>query len=209
MSASLETGAVRAQVRTRSVVEPAKRDDKGTADESDDTFAAAKKSVIRFPPGSRVATGVPRRCKATPSEIGSGRKRCGRKTRVGGGAAVSLVGATPSGGGTRVNTTIDAYNQKRRIVFVAQPCGVGTGPTSGRRQPAGSAIVLVGRWRGVRRSPPIVRFELKTRRIVKRTRQGRRSFVTTPGRCSGRWTIGDRVLRQRAEAQDQGSPAVP
>jgi hypothetical protein len=191
-------------VSTHSLLEPAIRNDKGTPDESDDTFAAAKKSVIQFPRGSRVATDIPKLCKATPSEIGSGRAHCAGKTKVGSGAAVSLVGATALGGGTRLNATIDAYNQKTRIVFVVQPCGLGTGPTTGRScAPAGSVIVLVGKWRGVNRSPrlivptppallsagiTIVRFELKTRKIVKRMRNGKRSFVTTPGRCNGGWT---------------------
>ena len=191
-------------VRTHRLLEPAIRDDKGTADESDDTFAAAKKSVIQFPRGSRVATDVPKLCKATPSEIGSGRALCGGKTRVGNGAAVSLVGATARGGGIRLNATIDAYNQTTGSVFVVQPCGVGTGPTTARScEAAGSVIVLVGKWRGVNRSPrlivptppalltagiTIVRFELKTKKIVKRTKKGKRSFVTTPRSCRGSWT---------------------
>ena len=190
--------------RTHSLLEPAVRDDKGTPDESDDTFAAAKKSVIQFPRGSKVATNVPKRCKATPSEIGSGRKTCAGKTRVGDGAAVSLVGATERGGGTKLNATIDAFNQKSGIVFVVQPCGVNTGPTTGRRcDPAGSVIVLFGKWRGLKKAPrlvvqtppallaggiTIVRFELRTKKIVKRTKKGRRSFVTTPPRCGGKWT---------------------
>ena len=191
-------------VGTHSLLEPAIRDDKGTPEESDDTFAAAKRTVIQFPRGSRVATDVPKRCNATPSEIASGRARCGGKTRVGSGAAVSLVGATARGGGTRLNATIDAYNQKKQLVFVVQPCGVGTGPTTDRRcAAAGSVIVLVGKWREVNRAPrlivptppaliaagiTIVRFELKTKKIVKRTRKGKRSFVTTPRRCGGEWT---------------------
>lgn len=195
-------------VGTFSRIEPAIRDDKGTVDESDDTFAAATKSVIRFPKRSRVDTRVPRRCKATPSEIGSGRERCGRKTRIGGGAAVSLVGVTP------FNATIDAYNQAKQIVFVVQPCAPGTGPTTGNRcAPAGAIIVLVGRWRKPMRAPRLIvrtpasllafgititRFELETEKITKRvrvkrehgtgTRTVRRSFVTTPPRCRGRWT---------------------
>ena len=183
---------------TKSIIEPALRDDRGTADPSDDTFAAAKKSVIRFPKRSRVDTRVPKRCKASPSDLGSGRERCGRKTRVGRGAAVSLVG------GTFVNATIDAYNQKRGIVFLVQPCGAGTGPTTGNRcAPAGSVIVLVGRWRKAMRAPRLIvrtppsllalgititRFELETRKITKRIGGERRSYVTTPRKCRGKWT---------------------
>ena len=191
------------RVGSHSIIQPAIRDDKGTADESDDTFTAAKKSVIRFPRGSRVDTRAPRRCRHTARQVATGEKRCPRKSRVGRGAAVSLVGATAQGGGTRLNSTIDAFNQNNRILFVVQPCGAGTGPTSGRQcAPAGSAILLEGRWKGVRRSPrlivptppalldigiTIVRFELKTRKITKRVKKTRRSFVTTPRRCSGRW----------------------
>jgi hypothetical protein len=189
-------------VGTRSVIEPAIRDDRGTPEESDDIFAAAKKSVIRFPRGSRVDTRVPKRCRFTPSQVGLGTKRCPNKTRVGRGAAVSLVGATAEGGGTRINATIDAYNKSRQIIFVVQPCGPGSGPTTGRRcAPAGSVIVLVGRWRNTSRAPrlivrtppallglgiTIVRFELETRKVAKR--RGSRSFVTTPRRCRGKWT---------------------
>jgi len=102
------------------------------------------------------------------------------------------------------NATIDAFNQKTGIVFVVQPCAPGTGPTSGRTcAAAGSVIVLVGKWRGLKRAPRLVvptppallaggititRFELKTRKIVKRTKKERRSFVTTPRSCGGTWT---------------------
>jgi hypothetical protein len=202
------------------LIEPARRDDKGTADESDDTYASAKKSTIRFPKGTRVDTSVPKRCAISPSDVARG-DDCPKKTRVGSGAAVALVGDT------FLNATIDGFNQKSGILFVVQTCGEGTGPSSGRDcAPAGPPNVLEGKWSKVTTRPTltvptpqnlldigvtITRFDLKTNRIVKRVKGALRSFVLTPKKCKGKWassateqyvsgsplTINDTILCKR------------
>lgn len=198
-------------VGTRSIIEPAKRDDKGTADESDDTYASAKKSTIRFPKGTSVDTSALKRCKLSASDVARGND-CPDKTRVGGGAAVALVGATAQGGGTRLNATIEGYNQKRGILFVVQTCGANTGPSSGRPcEPAGPPNVLEGKWSKPATAPKLVvptpqslldvgvtilLFDLRTEKITKRVtvkidgqkRRVLRSFVFTPAKCKRTWS---------------------
>ena len=56
-----------------------------------------------------------------------------------------------------MNATIEAYNQKGKILFVVQPCQPGTGPTTGNPcTPAGSPIVLQGTWSKVTKQPKLV-----------------------------------------------------
>ena len=202
---------------SNSLIIPAKVDDQGTADTSDDVYTPPEKSTITFPKNSTVDTGALARCKLTPSDVGRG-ESCPGKTRLGDGAAVSVVGGTPEGtdgkrrGGTRVNATIEAYNQKGKILFIVQPCGAGTGPTTNREcEPGGSPIVLQGTWSKVTTQPKlvvptppglldigvtIVRFQLTTDKHVKKKtvnvngerRTLRVSFATTPDGCKSKWT---------------------
>ncbi len=194
-----------------SVFEPAKRDTKGTDDPSDDHYDAPAKSVIKFPAGSAVDTGALARCKETPSDVQAGREKCPNRTRIGSGLANSLLGQPDAGGGTEVVAPIDAFNQKKGILFVVKPCSPGTGP--GKGAPCspipGGTVVLVGTWSGVNTRPTltvptpaalrgrviITRFELdtnkKTRSTTRRIDGKRvtvvRSYVTTPGKCRGTW----------------------
>ena len=208
---SLKPNKVKKAGSSKSLIEPSKVDDQGTADRSDDVYTPTERTTIIFPRGSSVDTSALARCGLTPSDVGRG-EDCPNRTRLGDGAAVSVVGGTPTGngqrtGGSDVNATIDAYNQKGKILFVVQPCGSGTGPTtSSPCQPAGSPIVLQGTWSKVTTKPTlvvptppgllaigvvIVRFELNTDKHTKTVRRrGKRvlkSFVFTPDTCGGTW----------------------
>lgn len=182
-------------VGTTSVIRPAFQDDQGN-------YASAKKSTIRFPKGTAVDTSVPKRCKFTASDVGSGREDCPSKTRLGKGSARVLVGKT------FLNATIDAFNKKKTILFVVQTCGQNTGPTSGKPcDPAGPPNVLEGRWSKVSTRPTltvptpqslldlgvtIVEFKLVTKKITKRVKVKKkrvlRSFVFTPRKCKKTWS---------------------
>ena len=208
---SLKPNKVDRPASSKSLIKPSKVDDQGTADRSDDVYTPTEKTTIVFPRGSSVDTAALARCRLTASDVGRG-EDCPNRTRLGDGAAVSVVGGTPTGngqrrGGSDVNATIDAYNQKGKILFVVQPCGAGTGPTTSRPcEPAGSPIVLQGTWSKVTTKPTltvptppgllsigvvIVRFELntdkhtKTRRV--RGREVLQSYVFTPETCGGKW----------------------
>ena len=208
--------AVNKPAASDSLIIPAKVNDQGTADESDDVYTPPEKSTIVFPQGSVVDTAALKRCGLSASDVGRG-EECPGKTRLGDGAAVSVVGGTPVGsngqrqGGSKVNATIEAFNQKSGILFVVQPCGSGTGPTTGKDcEPAGSPIVLEGKWSKVNTKPTlvvptppglvaigvtIVRFQLTTDKHTKtktvtvngQRRQVTVSFVTTPEECGGNW----------------------
>lgn len=201
---------------SNSLIIPAKVDDQGTEDTSDDVYTPPEKSTIRFPKGSSVDTSALARCKLTPSDVGRG-EQCPNRTKLGDGEAVSIVGGEPVGnsgqrrGGSPVNATIEAYNQKNKILFIVQPCGGGTGPTTGEPcAPAGSPIVLQGKWSKIATRPKlvvptppglleigivIVRFQLTTNKHTKTRRvkiDGVRrrvvvSFATTPNKCRGQW----------------------
>lgn len=201
---------VNTAVGSNSLILPAKRDDKGTADESDDTYSPPKTSTILFPKGSSVDTGAMPQCKLTASEAGRG-EQCPKNTNLGDGEAVSLIGATPAGGGTRLNSTIDAFNKKSTILFIIQPCETNTGPTTDKEcAPAGSTIVLEGTWSNTAKQPKLVvptpqglidigvtilRFRLTTDLHTKKTTKtvnGKkvtviRSFAFTPKTCTGKW----------------------
>jgi hypothetical protein len=207
---------------------PSKIDDQGTADRSDDVYTATERTTIVFPKTSSVDTAALARCKLTPSDVGRG-EECPGKTRLGDGEAISVVGGTPIGngqrrGGTDVNATIEAFNQKGKILFIVQPCGSGTGPTTGRDcEPAGSPIVLQGTWSNVTTKPKlvvptppgllaigvvIVRFELTTDKHTKTKRvRGKRvilSFATTPNKCGGNWKSS-----AKAEYADGSTQTIP
>ncbi len=212
---SLKPNKVGKAASSSSLIVPAKVDDQGTADTSDDVYTPPEKSTINFPKDSVIDTAALKRCKLTPSDVGRG-EDCPRNTRLGDGEAVSIVGGTPVGngqrqGGSRVNATIEAYNQKNKILFIVQPCGSGTGPTTNQEcQPAGSPIVLQGTWSKVNTKPKlvvptpqglidigvtIIRFKLETDKHTKKktvTVNGERrtlrvSFATTPEDCNGTW----------------------
>jgi hypothetical protein len=194
-----------------SLIEPSKIDNQGTADTSDDVYTPTERTTIVFPKGSSVDTSALARCGLTPSDVGRG-EECPNRTRLGDGEAVSVVGGTETGnnqrrGGSKVNATIDAFNQKGKILFIVQPCGGGTGPTTSRPcEPAGSPIVLQGTWSNVKRKPKlvvptppglldigvvIIRFKLNTdkhtRTVRRRGNRVLKSFVFTPRTCGGKW----------------------
>ena len=196
---------------SKSVIEPAKRDTKGTDDPSDDHYDAPAVSIIKFPKGSAINTAARKRCKESPSDVQAGRESCPGKTRIGSGLANSVLGQPDQGGGTEVVAPIEAFNLKRGILFVVDPCSPGTGPGKGGDcQPIpGGRVVLIGSWSKVNTRPTlkvptpeqlkgrviITRFELVTDKLTrKRTVKidGRRrtvvvSYATTPGNCKGRW----------------------
>ena len=208
---SFKPKKVKRAASSSSLIRPSKVDDQGTADRSDDVYTPTERTTIIFTRGSSVDTSALARCKLTPSDVARG-ETCPNRTRLGDGAAVSVVGGTETGngqrrGGTDVNATIEAYNQRGKILFIVQPCGAGTGPTTSQPcAPAGSPIVLQGRWSKVATRPTlvvptppgllsigvvIVRFQLDTDKHTKTVRvRGKRvlkSFVFTPGRCRGSW----------------------
>lgn len=209
---SAKPNKVKKPAKTHSLIEPSKVDDQGTADKSDDVYTPTAKTTINFPKGASVDTSALGRCGLTPSDVGRG-EECPGKSRLGDGAAVSVVGGQPVGssgqrrGGSQVNATIEAYNQKGKILFIVQPCGTGTGPTTGNDcQPAGSPIVLQGKWSKVATKPKlvvptpqgllaigivIIRFELNTdkhtKTVKKDGKEVLKSFTFTPETCKGKW----------------------
>ena len=191
---------------TNSVIEPAVRDDKGTPDdESDDTYAATRRTTILFPKGSAFDTSVPPRCNKTGGEVARDRGASCAKALIGSGDAVSLVGAQ------RFAATIKAYNKKNGIFFLIQPCQSGTGPGQANStcSPLANPFVLEGKLgykdraktipRLIVKTPDnlikqnivIQRFALKTKKVTKRRRIGGRrvvvSYTLTPKRCKGPW----------------------
>jgi hypothetical protein len=194
---------------SNSIIEPAKRDDKGTADPSDDHYTEPKQSVIKFPVGSGIDTTVLPVCKASSSGLAKGSESCPSKTRIGSGLANSALGqpdAAP-GSGKDVAAPIKAYNRKNAIVFVVDPCQPDTGPGKGKPcQPIpGGRVVLEGKWTKIATQPTltvntppalighviITRFQLKTNKITKKVKvNGKsviKSYATTPGKCKGKW----------------------
>jgi hypothetical protein len=188
---------------SNSDLSPAKVNDQGTPDTSDDRFVAPSKSVIKFPVGSNINTGAKARCKESPSDVQTRRASCPGKTRIGSGIANAVTGQSPTSAGTELVSEIEAFNMKNAIMFVVDPCTDGTGPGTGSScQPIPSArVVLVGRWKKINTRPTltvvtppalltggviITRFQLKTDRINSR-RKG--SYATTPDTCrNDSWT---------------------
>jgi hypothetical protein len=187
---------------SNTVLVPAKRDTKGTSDESDDHLNAPAKSVIKFQEGSNVNTGAKPKCKETPSDVATGRAQCPNKTSIGSGVADAVAGQPDEGGGTEIISTIKAFNVKSGIMFVVDPCTDGTGPgTSNDCVPIPAArIVLIGTWSKVNTRPTlavptpaalkgrviITRFQLKTKLINSKNKG---AYVTTPDVCKkGKWT---------------------
>ena len=209
---TLKPNKVKKAASSHSLVFPSKVDDQGTADESDDVWTPASKNTITFPDGSAVDTGAMPRCKFTASEVGGG-EECPGKTRLGDGAAVVVVGGQPVGsggqrqGGTKLNATIDAFNKKSTILMIVQPCGPGTGPTSGQDcEPAGDPTVLEGKWSKVATQPKLAvptppsllaigvvveRFELSidkhTKTVKQKGKEVLKSFTFSPRTCGGTW----------------------
>ena len=209
---------------SNSIIEPAKRDTKGTDDPSDDHYDAPAVSVIRFPPGSTVDTGARRFCRESPSDVQAGRESCPGRTKIGSGLANNVLGQPDEGGGTEVVAPIEAFNLRRGILFVIDPCSPGTGPGMGApcTPIPGGRVVLEGAWSKVNRRPTlrvetpaallrggviITRFQLRTNKLTRKQRVrvgGRRrtvvrSYATTPGTCKGRWTS------QAIETYEDGS----
>jgi len=193
---------------SNSIIEPSKRDDKGTADPADDHYTPTAKTVVKFPAGSSIDTGVLARCTVSASDVQRGSKSCPSKTTIGSGLANSVLGQPDQGGGTDIVAPIHAYNRKSGILFVVDPCSPGTGP--GKDKPCepipGGRVVLEGKWSKVTTlptltvpTPPallqggviITRFQLKTNKKTKKVRvNGKtviRSYATTPGKCKGKW----------------------
>jgi hypothetical protein len=205
---SFKPKKVKKPASSSSLIQPAKIDDQGTEDRSDDVYTPPEKTTILFTKGSSVDTGALARCSNDDARTGS----CPDKTKLGDGEAVSVVGGTPTGngqvqGGSDVNATIEAFNQKGKILFVVQPCQTGTGPTTGTPcAPAGSPILLQGTWSKVATRPTLVvptppglldinvvitRFKLDTDKHTKTVKvKGKevlRSYVFTPEDCGGKW----------------------
>jgi hypothetical protein len=187
---------------SNSDLSPAKVNDQGTPDTSDDRFVAPSKNVIKFPRGSNVNDDAKAKCKETPSDVQSRRASCPGKTRLGSGVANAVTGQSPTSAGTELVSNIEAFNVKNGIMFVVDPCTEGTGPGSSCQPIPSARVVLVGNWRKVNTlptltvvTPPalltggviITRFQLKTNKINSR-RKG--AYVTTPDVCprSREWT---------------------
>ena len=208
---SFKPNKVERPAKSNSLIEPAKVDDQGTEDTSDDVYTPTEKTTIIFTRGSSVDTSALARCKLTRSDVGRG-EDCPDKTKLGDGAAVSVVGGDDAGegkrqGGSKLNGTIDAYNQKGKILFVVQPCAPGTGPTTDSPcAPAGSRVVLQGTWSKVTTRPTLVvptppglislglviaRFQWTTDKHTKTVKvKGKevlKSYVFTPEECGGKW----------------------
>jgi len=215
---SIKPNKVKKAAASDSLVRPSKVDDQGTADTDDDVWTPASKNTISFPKGSSIDTGAMPRCKLTASEVGGG-QQCPNKTRLGDGEAVVVVGGTPIGsggkrqGGSKLNATIEAFNQKSTILMIVQPCGPNTGPGSGQDcQPAGDPTVLQGTWSKVATHPKLAvptpqsllavgivveTFHLVTDKHTKTVKQkGKevlRSFLFSPEECGGKWKSQDKA----------------
>lgn len=191
---------------SRNDVKPAKVDDKGTADTSDDRFVPPAVTVIKYAKGASIDPGALAKCKASPSAVQAGNAECPNRTRLHtrrelANLANSVLGQSDTSPGTEVLAPIRAYNApKKSIMFVVDPCNPGppqTGPGTGRDcDPIPSArIVLLGKWSKLNRRPTlrvetpaqllrggvvITRFRLATRKITRKvTRRigGRRRTV--------------------------------
>jgi len=215
---TLKPNKVKKAASSNSLVFPSKVDDQGTADKSDDVWTPASKNKISFPKGTSIDTGALKQCKLTASDVGAG-EQCPANTSLGDGSAVVVVGGTAVGtsgqrqGGTFLNATIDAFNQKKTILMIVQPCAPNTGPTSGQDcQPAGDPTVLEGTWAKVATSPKLTvptpqsllaigvvvqRFELQidkhTKTVKKNGKKVLRSFTFTPDTCGGKWKSNDKA----------------
>jgi hypothetical protein len=199
----------------KAVLEPLKRDTKGTADESDDHVTGTRNQVIKLAKGSAIDTAAKARCKESPSDVQSGRAKCPSKTRIGEGEANTLAGQPDEGGGTAIAAEITAFNLKKGIMLVVDPCSPGppaTGPGTGKPcDPIPAArIVLVGDWSKTDSQPTLTvqtppalvqggvhirRFVLTVTKIVKEKTvlvNGERktlevAYLTTPDTCKGNW----------------------
>ena len=201
---------------TNSIVVPAKKDDKGTpSDTSDDHYSPPAKTVIEFTKGAEVDTGARPRCKESPSDVQSGREKCPSNTKVGSGIATSLLGQPDAGAGTEVVAPIEAFNQKKGLLFIVKPCSPNTGP--GKPSPCtpipGGTIALVGTWSKADTKPTltvptppallqggviITRFQLKTNRF----KSDKGSFVVTPQVCDGgTWSTRAKLTYQDGSKQ--------
>ena len=202
------SGKVSRAVGSNSIIVPAKVDDKGTESTDDDRYVAPAKSVIKFPKGSSIDTGVLKVCKASASDVQTGKATCPSNTRIGSGVANAVTGQNAESKGDTIISTIEAFNRKNAILFVVRPCSDGTGPSTGEacKPIPGATIVLEGKWAKITTQPTltvptppnllrggviITKFQLKT---VKKTKtatvNGRkviRSYAKTPGRCRGTW----------------------
>ena len=192
---------------THSIIEPAVRDTKGTADEGDDDFAKTKRTTIFFPKGGAIDTSVPKRCGVSGGDLARSRGAACKSAQIGTGAAKSVIGE--GDGRLFLNADIKAYNKKNGIFFLIQPCQPGTGPTSGKEcVPLADAFVLEGKYErsnGVTRlivpTPKnllennviITRFELKTNNITKKTKRGIKAYALTPATCKGKWASKAKV----------------
>ena len=202
------SGKVSRAVGSNSIIVPAKVDDQGTADEEDDRYVAPAKSVIKFPVGSSIDTGVLKVCKESASDVQTGKAKCPDNTKIGSGLANSVLGQSDESKGTELVAPIDAFNRKNAILFHVKPCAEGTGP--GKPKPCNpltaATVVLEGKWTKITTQPTltvptppnllrggvtITRFQLKT---VKKTKtatvNGRkviRSYAKTPAKCKGTW----------------------
>lgn len=187
-------------------VRPAKVDDKGTEDTSDDRYVPPAVTVVRYAKGASIDPGALPKCKASPSAVQAGNAECPNKTRLHtsrelANVANSVVGQSDSSAGTEVLAPIRAYNApKKSIMFVVDPCNPGppqTGPGTGNPcQPIpATRVVLLGKWSKLNRlptlrveTPPqllqggviITRFRLATRKVTRKVRtriNGRRRTV--------------------------------
>jgi hypothetical protein len=208
---SLKPNKVKKPATLNAVIEPAKVDDQGTSDPSDDVYGATEKNTIIFPKGGSVDTSALARCKLTASDVGRG-EECPGKTRIGEGSAVALVGGTEVSpgkrqGGTRLNAEVEAFNQKSKLLLVVQVCGTDSGPTTGNPcEPAGTPQVFEGKWSKVATKPTVAiptpdslnaigtvvqHLELttvkKTKTVKENGKEVLHSFVFTPEECGGKW----------------------
>ena len=205
---NLKPNKVKKAASIDAVIFPSKVDDNGTADTSDDLWTPASKNTIVLPKGSKVDTSAMARCKLTASEVGAG-QQCPNKTRAGGGSATVVVGGTPEGtggkrrGGSELNATIDAFNTKKTLLLIVQPCGAGTGPgTSKDCAPAGDPQVIEGKWSKVTTKPtlavPTPNSLLQIGVVVKRfalltDKKKTNDLVRTPKTCGGKWKSQDQA----------------
>ena len=183
------------------VLEPAKRDTKGTDDPSDDHYTSPSKSVIKLAKGSEVNTAALPRCKASESDLQRGTKTCPKNTKIGAGVAQALLGQPDDGAGTPIVSLVDAFNYKGgQLMMIVTPCSPGTGPGTGAPcSPfGGSRVPLPGDWSKVETRPTltvetpasfeqaniiITEFQLKIRLI--KTDDG--AYARTPDTCGGTW----------------------
>lgn len=194
---------------TDSLIEPAIKDDKGTADPDDDEYAETKKTTIHFPAGTAFDTSVPPRCTAAGGEVVSTNGGACKKAQIGSGDALSRIGS--------LNTAalLKAYNRKKGILFLVIACNPGTGP--GQANPTctpleGGTFALEGTLGGTKAKRTLIvptpqtlldgnilitKFHLKTcnspfgkkcKKVA--TINGKRvvrGYTLTPPTCGGKW----------------------